>query len=120
MGWNLDMGLKTLKTGIFIKVNTKMENFKEEEDTLGVMGLYMRVSFKMVWETEKDGGPLDIKMETNMKDNIVMILNMDMEFINGQMDLNMKEVFSKIKNMEMVFLLIKTEKYLNLHGIMGS
>ena len=55
-----------------------------------------------------------------MKDNIVMILSMDMEFINGQTDLNMKEVFSKIKNMEMVFLLIKTEKYLNLHGTMGS
>jgi hypothetical protein len=48
-----------------------------------------------------------------MKGNIVMILSMDMEFINGQTDLNMKEVFSKIKNMEMVFLLIKTEKYLN-------
>lgn len=68
---------------------------------------------------EKDGGALDSKMVINMKENTVMILNMVMEFINGQMDQNIKEVFSRTKNMEMVFLLIKMEKYLNLLGIMG-
>jgi hypothetical protein len=68
---------------------------------------------------EKDGGALDSKMVINMKENTVMILNMVMEFINGQMDQNTKEVFSRTKSMEMVFLLIKMEKYLNSHGIMG-
>jgi len=42
---------------------------------------------------EKDGGRLDSKMEINMKENIAMILNTDMVFINGKMDQNMKEVF---------------------------
>lgn len=95
-----------------------MVNFKEEGDTHGVMELYTRVSSKMAWETEKDGGALNSKMVINMKDNTVMILSMVMEFINGQMDQNTKEGFSRTKNMEMVFLLIKMEKYLNSHGIM--
>ncbi len=42
---------------------------------------------------EKDGGLLDSKMGINMKENIAMILNTDMVFINGKMDQNMKEVF---------------------------
>lgn len=70
-----------------------MENFKEGEDILGVMKLYMRVTSKMAWEMEKDGGLLDSKMGINMKENIAMILNTDMVFINGKMDQNMKEVF---------------------------
>jgi hypothetical protein len=64
----------------------------------------------------KAGGLLEVKMGINMRENIVMILRMDMEFINGQMDRNMKVIFSKTKNMEMVFLPTKMEKYLNLHG----
>ncbi len=66
----------------------------------------------------KAGGLLEAKMGINMRVNIVMILRVDMEFINGQMDRNMKVIFSKTKNMEMVFLPTKMEKYLNLHGKM--
>lgn len=108
--------LKNSKMEIFTKESTKMEDFKEEEDTLGVMALYMKAFFKMVWEMGKAGGLLEVKMGINMRVNIVMILRMDMEFINGQMDRNMKVIFSKTKNMEMVFLPTKMEKYLNLHG----
>jgi hypothetical protein len=50
-----------------------MEDFKEEEDILGVMEQYMRATFKMEWEMEKVGGPQGLKMEISMKGSIVMI-----------------------------------------------
>jgi hypothetical protein len=47
MDLNTDMVLNTLKMEMFIKESIRMEDFKEEEDILGVMEQYMRATFKM-------------------------------------------------------------------------
>ena len=111
MDLNTDMALNTLKMEMSIKESIRMEDFKGEEDILGVMEQCMRDTFKMEWEMERVGGPQGLKMEISMKGNIVMIWSMDMEYIDGLTDQSMKEISWKIKNMEMVYWLIKMGKY---------
>lgn len=47
MDLNTDMALNTLKMEMSIKESIRMEDFKGEEDILGVMEQCMRDTFKM-------------------------------------------------------------------------
>lgn len=89
-----------------MEIDTKVIGFKGKQKGLGNIfiktGIFMKANSKMINEMVKE--PLLIQMEINILENGLKMCIMDMEFINSLTEIVMKETFVMEKGMAKVNL----------------
>ncbi len=93
MAINMEEEYKYLQMVINTRVFMQMENLKEMEITIGIMGLSIKVNLKMEFVMGMASGVMENK---SIKVNILMIKGMDKVFINGMEEVFIKESFLMI------------------------
>ncbi len=94
--WNMDKEFKDLQMEIFTKDYSKMINLMDMGNTFGSTKAILKEISQMDWDKVKDCGKKKLETLINIKVNIKMTKNGDMESLPGLMAMYLKAIMRQI------------------------
>lgn len=111
---------KNLLMGIYTKDSMQMESHQDLVNIIGQMEATLKEHLKMASEMGMECGKKVQETMINMKENILMIKNVDMGYSHGQLAMYTRVITKQMSEMDMERCIGMMEVFIKETGIMES